>query len=98
VRDILSARKEGPLRQSHRPGTDTSPEAERVVLALLREMSSARKAALVDDAVRTSRRLAMAGLRSRHPGDLPARLERRLAGLVLGEDLAIRVYGPLEHP
>ena len=51
---------------------------------------------LVDDAIRTSRHLAMMGLRSRHPGESIERLRRRLCGLVLGEELAARVYGPLE--
>jgi hypothetical protein len=38
----------------------------------------------------------MTGLRSRHPKESRERLRRRLLGLVLGEALAMQVYGPLE--
>ena len=58
----------------------------------------ARKLAMVLDANRTARLLALAGLRERHPGDSPARLRRRLADLWLGQQLAAKAYGPLsEH-
>ncbi|MGD1994834.1 MAG: hypothetical protein PVI59_16700 [Anaerolineae bacterium] len=40
------------------------------------------------------RALALAGLRQRHPEDIPAQ-RRRLADLTLGPELASRVYGPL---
>jgi hypothetical protein len=43
----------------------------------------------------TVRTLAMAGLRQRHPDDTPAQRRRRLADLLLGPELATRVYGPL---
>ncbi len=76
--------------------TDTSPEAEAFQLELYRRMPAWRKIELVDDAIRTSRHLAMMGLRSRHPGESIDKLRRRLCGLVLGEELAERVYGPLE--
>jgi hypothetical protein len=77
---------------------DTHPEAERVLLELLRRASPARKMAMVLDANRTARLLALVGLRERHPGDSPARLRRRLADLWLGPDLAAKAYGPLtEH-
>jgi len=82
---------------SHTP-PDTSPEAEAVMLAIYRRMPPWRKLELVDDAIVTSRLLAMAGLRRRHPDESPARLRRRLLGLVLGEELATRVYGPLDPP
>lgn len=75
---------------------DTSPEAEEVALAIYRRMPAWRKLELVEDAIRTSRHLAMIGLRSRHPGESPQRLRRRLLDLVLGEDLARQVYGPRE--
>ena len=43
----------------------------------------------------TVRMLAMAGLRQRHPNDTPALRRRRMADLLLGPELAARVYGPL---
>jgi hypothetical protein len=47
---------------------------------------------LVDDAIQTSRTLAMDGLRSRHPDATPGELQRRFFGLWLGEELATLVY------
>ena len=74
---------------------DTHPEAERVLVELLRSASPARKIAMVLDANRTARTLALTDLRERHLNDSPARLQRRLAELWLGPELAARAYGPL---
>ena len=74
---------------------DTSRKAEQVMLAIYRGMPAWRKLALVEDAIRTSRQLAYAGIRSRYPGESPAQSRRRLLGLVLGEELARRIYGPV---
>ncbi len=74
---------------------DTHPEAERVLIGLLRAASPARKMAMLLDANRTARALAMTGLRERYPHDSAARLRRRLADLWLGPELAARAYGPL---
>ena len=74
---------------------DTHPEAERVLIELLRGASPARKVAVVLSANRTARELALTGLRERHPGESPARLRRRLADLWLGPELAAKAYGPL---
>ena len=74
---------------------DTHPEAERVLIELLRSATPARKMAMLLDANRTARKLALTGLRERHPSDSPARLRRRLADLWLGPELAARAYRPL---
>ncbi len=74
---------------------DTQPEAERVLIELLRGASPARKLTMVLSANRTARALALTGLRERHPGESPARLRRRLADLWLGRELAAKAYGPL---
>lgn len=74
---------------------DTSPEAERVLIQLLRQASPARKMALVLSANQTARTLALAGLKERHPADSAAQLQRRLADLWLGSQLAAKAYGPL---
>jgi hypothetical protein len=77
---------------------DTHPDAEQVLIGLLRAASPARKMALVLSANRSARLLALTGLRERHPGESPARLRRRLADLWLGPELATRAYGPMpEH-
>ena len=74
---------------------DTHPDAERVLIDLLRGASPARKMAMLLGANRTARALALTGLRERHPGESPARLRRRLADLWLGPELAALAYGPL---
>ena len=75
---------------------DTSPEAERVLFDLLRKASPARKFELIVDANLTSRELALCGLRMRHPQATPQQLQRRLASLWLGDELAAKAYGPIE--
>lgn len=74
---------------------DTDPEAERIQIEIFRNMPAWRKVQLVEDANRTARQLALAGLRQRHPDAGPEELHRRLVGLFLGEELATQVYGPL---
>lgn len=76
--------------------SDTSPEAARVQREIYREMTAGRKLELVEDANRTARVLALAGLAQRYPEDPPERLHRRLFDLVLGPELARRAYGPIE--
>ena len=76
---------------------DTSPEIERMQIERLRQMPSWRKIGLVGDMNETVRTLALAGLRQRHPDDTPAQRRRRLADLMLGPELAARVYGPLQE-
>ncbi|HXK43960.1 MAG TPA: hypothetical protein PKV82_14160 [Anaerolineae bacterium] len=43
----------------------------------------------------TARALALSGLHARYPQAGEAELRRRLADLLLGAELAARVYGPL---
>lgn len=75
--------------------TDTPPEAERVLFAMLREMPPWRKVEMVVQLNQTVRELALAGLRERYPNDSPEKLRRRLADIVLGPELAEKAYGPL---
>lgn len=42
----------------------------------------------------TVKTLALSGLKTRYPGDTPEMLRRRLADLILGPELALKVYGP----
>ena len=73
---------------------DTSREAEEVLLELLRQAPAWRKLQLVAQLSDMVRTLALSGLRQRHPGATPEELRRRLAGLLLGAELAEKVYGP----
>jgi hypothetical protein len=72
---------------------DTSPEAERVLIELLRQAPAWRKVRMVEDTNRSVKDLLLAGLRERFPEDSSARLRRRLADLWLGPELAAAAYG-----
>lgn len=74
---------------------DTSPEAERVQIELLRRAPPWRKLEMVGQLNEMVRTLALSGLRQRYPDASPEELRRRLADLLLGPELATRVYGPL---
>jgi hypothetical protein len=79
----------GPQRQTHPP-----KQIENLQIEHLRRMPVRRKPALVAAMNQAVREMAVAGLRQRHPDDSPAQQRRRLADLLLGEELAARVYGP----
>lgn len=64
------------------------------MFARLRETPGAEKLAAMRRLTMAARRLAMAGIRDRHPHASPAEVWRRLADLLLGDELAARVYGP----
>ena len=72
---------------------DTSPDAQRILVERWRRMPAWEKAGLVNLLSRDCERLAIAGIRSQHPG-LESREERRLLALRrLGRDLTLRVFG-----
>jgi hypothetical protein len=73
---------------------DTGPEAERVLIDLLRRAPVTRKLEMLGQMNVAARQLALQGLRARYPGATEAELQRRLADLLLGPELAARVYGP----
>ena len=74
---------------------DTSPEAEAVLIRLLREAPPWRKLEMVDQLNQSVKLLALIGLRQRFPQRDNEYIHRRLADLLLGEDLASKVYGSL---
>jgi hypothetical protein len=74
---------------------DTSPEAEQVLVELLRRAPAWRKLRMVEDTNHSVKDLLLAGLRERFPQDPPAVLRRRLADLWLGSELAAAAYGRL---
>ncbi len=61
-------------------------------------MPAWRKVALVSDAIKTSYVLALAGLRDRFPTAGDEEIRRRLMDLMLGEELAEKVYGSPDYP
>lgn len=79
------------------PLLDTRPEAEDVLIELLRKAPAWRKLALVGQMNQTVRQLALEGLRQRHRHAAAQELERRLADLWLGPELAAQVYGRFQE-
>ncbi len=73
---------------------DTSPEAERVLIELLRKAPVWRRLQLADRMSNMVRGLSLAGLRIRHPVASEAELRRRFADIHLGPELASKAYGP----
>ena len=72
---------------------DTHPEAEAVMIRLLRQAPPWRKLEMVDQLNQSVKLLALTGLRQRYPQEDEECLHRRLADLLLGEELALKVYG-----
>jgi hypothetical protein len=76
--------------------SDTSSEAEAALIDLLRQAPSWRKLEMVGELNAAMRELALSGLRERYPEADSSELRRRLADLLLGAELAEKVYGPLQ--
>ncbi len=72
---------------------DTDPKMEALQIRLLRQASPARKMELLAGLNAAAHALALSGLRSRFPQADENELRRRLASLLLGEELARKVYG-----
>lgn len=76
--------------------TDTHPEADRILIELLRQAPVWRKLQMLGDLNRTANHLALEGLRDKYPDATDSDLKRHLADLLLGPELAQEAYGP--HP
>lgn len=74
---------------------DTHPKMEALQVELWRQASPTRKMQMLAQLNASARLLALTGLRARYPQATEAELHRRLAGLLLGEELARKVYGDL---
>ena len=77
---------------------DTSPEAERVLLDLLRQAPAWRKLSMVEDTNRSVKDLLLAGLRQRFTQDPPVVLRRRVANLWLRPELRGAIHGAAPEP
>ena len=75
--------------------TDTHPKMASLQIELLRQTPPWRKAEMLGQMYHTTKQLALVGLRHRHPEASETELRRRLADLLLGSELAERVYGSL---
>jgi hypothetical protein len=76
--------------------TDTFPAMEALQVQLLRTAPPWRKMEMLAGLNASARSLAVIGLRQRYPHAGEAELERRLADLLLGPDLARKVLGEAE--
>ena len=72
---------------------DTEASAEKVQMEIIKALPAWRKLELLGDACETTRELMLAGLRSRFPGATEDELHRKLMGLMVGEEIAAKVWG-----
>ncbi len=70
---------------------------EALQIRLWREASPTRKMQALAQLNASSKMLALAGLRSRFPQASETELRFKLAGLLLGDELARKVYGEPPH-
>lgn len=77
--------------------SDTHPKMEALQIRLWRQASATQKMNMLAQLNASVRVLALAGLRSQYPQVSEAELRRKLAGLLLGEELARKVYGESGH-
>jgi hypothetical protein len=82
------------------PLSDTHPDIERIQIELMRRAPVWRRLDLLGQLNQTLKTLAISGLRQRYPQASQTELQRRLADMILGEELAAKAYGPYsgEHP
>lgn len=71
---------------------DTHPKIEQIQIQMLRHASSARKFEMVTQMNNTVRMFMFAGLERRNPNATPEELRYLFANLLLGEELARKVY------
>jgi hypothetical protein len=72
--------------------SDTHPKIERMQIELIRRMPTWKKFSIVDGLNEAVKTLAIAGIKQRHPQATPEQIHRMLAELMLGRELAKKVY------
>ena len=72
--------------------SDSHPKMEQMQIEFIRRMPAWKKFAVVDDLNETVKMLAASGIKQRHPDATPQQVRRMLAELMLGAELARRVY------
>ena len=70
---------------------------EALQIQLWREASPTHKMQMLAQLNASARALALAGLRSRYPQASETEMRRRPADLLLGEELARKVYGEISY-
>lgn len=74
---------------------DTTEEADRVYIAVLRKMGPARRLQIAMERTEAVREMIRAQIAQDHPGLTDAERHRLFADRWLGPELAAKVYGPL---
>ena len=77
--------------------SDTHPKMEALQIQLWRQASPTQKMNMLAQLNASARLLALAGLRMQYPQAGEAELRRKLAGLLLGEELARKAYGEIRR-
>jgi len=77
--------------------SDTTPEAEAVLVDLMRKTPGWRKLQMVGQLNRMVHANLLSGLRQRFPHAGEVELRRRMADILLGPELALKAYGPLRE-
>ena len=72
--------------------SDTHPKIERMQIEFIRRMPSWKKFSIVDGLNETVKTLAITGIKQRNPDATPEQIHRMLAALMLGDELARKVY------
>jgi hypothetical protein len=75
--------------------SDTRPEAEAVLIDLLRQAPSWRKIRMMEQLNQQMRALSLAGVQARHPNADETEVQRELAAIWLGPELAAQISGSL---
>jgi hypothetical protein len=71
---------------------DTHPKIEQMQIEFIRRMPAWKKLAIVDDLNETVKTLAVSGIKQRNPNASAEQVQRMLAELMLGKELARKVY------
>ena len=72
--------------------TDTHPKMEALQIQFIRRMPAWKKISMVDGLNEAVKTLAIAGIKQRNPNATPEQIHRMLAELMLGAELARKVY------
>ena len=72
--------------------SDTHPQMEALQIELIRRMPAWKKWSIVDDLNATVKTLALSEIRQRHPHATAEEIHRMLAEMMLGVELARKVY------
>jgi len=71
---------------------DTDPKIEKLQIEIIRSMPAWKKISIVDSLNQTLKTLMISGIKERNPSASPQQVQYNLAELLLGEELARKVY------